>query len=146
MAGRLTAWGAGEILRTFFGRTSGPPLSFYLAFIRTTPPTLYINGAELDEPVDGGYARAEIVNDVGYWTDNGQLNVIVNQQDVEFGVATADWGPIGFWALTNAPYSGNVYAVGDIENSSAVYAGDVPTIMSGDISFTLGPFYTTEET
>lgn len=145
MAGRLTSWGAGELLRSFFSRTAGPPTSFYLALIRTTPPTLYINGSEIDEPPAGGYARAEIVNDVGYWSDNGQLNIVINSQDVVFPTATDDWGNIGYWALTNAPSEGNIYAVGDMEEVDSVIAGDVATVLAGDISFSLGPFYSAED-
>ena len=53
MAGRLTIWGAGELLTTFFGNLDAakdPPSAFYLALVRLIAPTPYMSGAELDEP------------------------------------------------------------------------------------------------
>ena len=37
MSGRLTVWGASEMLTTFFTRTTEPPASFWLALVRVDP-------------------------------------------------------------------------------------------------------------
>ena len=51
MAGRLTIWGAGELLTTYFANAPAEaPGFFWLALIREIAPTPYISGAELDEP------------------------------------------------------------------------------------------------
>lgn len=147
MAGRLTLWGAGEILQTFFGRTAEPPASFYLALIKDTAPTPYVSGEELDEPSsDVGYARVEIVNDPTMWSDSsGQLQLVSNNEDLYFVTATADWGRISYWALCNQDQGGYVYLVGQMEEAQVVSAGDQVVMSANALSVELGPFFTDED-
>lgn len=147
MAGRLTLWGAGEILRTFFSKTSEAPSNFYLALVRNIAPTPYISGSELDEPTaDLGYARAVIPNNAEFWLgDSGFLHIISNEQDVSFLPAIADWGQIGYWALCNNDVSGMVYMVGEIEEDLYIYSGDTATLGAGDLVVELGPFFGDED-
>ena len=44
MSGRLTVWGASQLLTAYFAGTAEPPPSFWLALVRTTPPTPYMYG------------------------------------------------------------------------------------------------------
>lgn len=147
MAGRLSLWGAGELLQSFFGRSAEPPQSFYLALIKSTAPTPYVSGAELDEPSsDDGYQRVEITNEVTSWADStGVLHVVANVDDLFYVTALNDWGRISFWALCNQQEGGYVYCMGDMEEELFVYAGDQAVISAGELSLELGPFFTDED-
>ena len=146
MAGRLTLWGAGELLRTFFSRTSEPPASFFLALIKESTPTPYMSGDELDEPEGESYARVEIPNDYENWSsDSEQLHIIGNTAEVAFVTAQEDWGRIGYWALCNAETGGFCYFVGDMETTQFVNTGDQAVVSAGDLVVELGPFFTDEE-
>lgn len=144
MAGRLTLWGAGEILRTFFGRTAEPPADYYLALIKDKAPTAYDDGDVLDEPVESGYARVRLENVAITWTDDGELHVVSNADEIKFLTPVADWGSIGFWALCNAPEGGNVYFVGEMEEPVIIREGVRPLIEPRDLVIELGPFFVPE--
>lgn len=144
MAGRITLWGAGEMLASFFSKITEPPENFYLALVRTVPPTPYLSGAEIDEPQGGGYARAQIPNTSVFWSNQSQPQIILTDEDVTFLVATEDWGTVGYWALCNADVDGFLYAVGDLETPLVVSAGDTVVLGEGDLSIALGPFYSEE--
>lgn len=145
MAGRLTQWGAGELILSYFSRTSEPPASFWLALVKETAPTLYISGAELDEPENTDYARVEIPNDYLNWSNESQPQVVVNDSDVLYVAATSDWGVLKYWALTNASVDGFNYFVGELEEPMNVLTGDTPMLGAGDLSVSLGPFFLVEE-
>ena len=145
MAGRLTLWGASQLLTTNWSRTSEPPNSYYLALIRTLAPTPYVSGSELDEPPGDGYARMEIPNDIDNWGQAGQPQVIANLQDVIFTQATDDWGPITYWALCDAPEAGNNFFVGSFETAKSVVGGEVAVVAAGDSAIVLGPFFSPED-
>lgn len=146
MAGKLTLWGAGEILTSFFSKTAEPPPAFYLAAIKDIAPTPYISGSELDEPdSDAGYERVEIFNDSVTWTNEGQIQVMTCEIDCEFLTATEDWGAIRYWALCNAPVEGYCYFVGDFDAPAVIYTSDQLVVESGDLSVSLGPFFFAEQ-
>lgn len=145
MAGRLTVWGAGQLLTTYFAVTTTPPPSFWLALIRTVPPTPYMSGSELDEPDSDDYARIEIPNDLANWANDAQPQEIYNVLPAQYVTATADWGQVGFWALCNAQVDGYNFLVGDLENPVLVSTGDQVEISEGDLSVSLGPFFLAEE-
>jgi hypothetical protein len=145
MAGRITVWGAQQLLTSYFVGTTAVPESFWLALVRTVPPTPYMDGTELDEPDSDDYARIEIPNDQEHWANDSQPQEIYNLLPAQFITATADWGPIGFWALCNAPVDGFNFLVGDLENPVLVSTGDQVEISEGDLSVSLGPFFLAEE-
>jgi hypothetical protein len=145
MSGALTQWGAGELVLSFFGRTTAPPDMYYLALIKTTAPTLYISGAELDEPENADYARVMISNDALSWANDSQPQIVTCVIDVLYSAAVSDWGQLNYWALCNAPTEGFNYFVGDLEEPLNVLTGDTPMIGAGDLSVSLGPFYLTDE-
>lgn len=147
MAGRITMWGAGQILHNFFGRVAEPPPFYYLCLIKSIPPTPYSTGSELDEPSsEDGYQRLEIENSAPMWiSDSAVLNLVTNEIDLTFVTATADWGQIGYWALANAAAGGYLYAVGSMEIAQAVVAGDQAVVSAGELAVELGPFFTDEE-
>lgn len=145
MTGQLTLYGAGELLNSFFGRGATPPNSFYLALIKDVAPTPYVNGNELDEPIGGGYARAEVPNDAGTWSNAGALNITGLQTTIEFVTATADWGTIRYWALCNDIVSGSPYFVGQLDSPQVVLNGEIAQVDPGDLDVELGPFFASWE-
>ena len=145
MSGRLTVWGAAEMLTCFFNRTGDPPTSFWLALIRQVPPTPYMSGLEIDEPDNDDYARVEILNDSNEWTNASQPQVMSNELPVQFMTASSDWGLSGYWALCNADSGGFCYFVGDLESPLLVETGDQVVISEDDLSVALGPFFMAEE-
>ena len=145
MAGRLTMWGAGELILSFFSQTTKPPSSFYLALIRTTPPNQYVSGGELDEPDNADYGRVEIPNDGLTWNNSSQPQIAVCDIDVLYAQAVTDWGTLLYWALTDSITDGNCYFVGDLEDPLSVVAGDTPMIGAGDLNVSLGPFFLVDE-
>lgn len=139
MAGRITLWGAEQLLKTSFGKAFEPTSTFYLALVRNNAPTPYISGSELDEPT-ASYSRFAIPNNTANWMDPGQKQTVAFIGDVEIAV-TADWGNISYWALCNASTGGYLYACGSLENTITVSAGDTITITEGDLVITIGPFF-----
>jgi hypothetical protein len=145
MTGRLTIWGAGQLLTTYFGQTTTSPQEFYLALIKTIAPTPYLSGAELDEPENPDYARVLIENDLAHWSNASQPQIIINVVPSQFITATSDWGQIGYWALTNAQVDGYNLIIGDLANPVIVNEGDQVQFEAGDLSVALGPFLLDEE-
>lgn len=145
--GRPTLWGAAEILRSYFSRAATPPPSFYVALIVDVAPNPYITGDELSEPVVGGYARAELPNDVTTWGDQntGQLHMIYNIEDLAFTSATADWGIVSYWAMCDSVIGGNVLFVGEFEEPSYISNGDQVVIPAALLAVEFGPFFFDEE-
>jgi hypothetical protein len=145
MPGRLTVYGARELLTTYFAQITEPPPNFYLALIREVAPTPYMSGSELDEPDAPDYARAEVPNDLANWSNESQPQEISNALWTPFTTATSDWGKIGYWALCNAPVDGFNILVGELENPVLVEAGDDVAFEEGDLNVSLGPFFLAEE-
>jgi hypothetical protein len=145
MSGRITVWGASELLSCFFTRNTEPPASFWLALIRTAAPTPYMSGLELDEPTVDDYSRIEILNDNDDWSNLSQPHVMASVLPVTFNTATTDWGQIGYWALCNLDAGGMCYFVGDLENPLQVEIGDQVVVAEEDLSVSLGPFFMAEE-
>jgi hypothetical protein len=141
MTGRLTMWGAQQLLTTYFTQRTTPPPTFYLALIRAIPPTPYMDGTELDEPDTPDYARVAITNDLANWSNDSQPQEISNILPQQFITATNDWGRIGYWALCDSLVDGNNFIVGDLENPVMIMTGDQATFEEGDLSATLGPFF-----
>lgn len=138
-------WGSGQFISTFLGQNVLPPTSFWLALVRTIPPSPYVSGAELDEPDNSDYARVEIPNDVDNWANDSAPQEMANLQEIDFVTATSDWGPIYYWALCDMSYEGNNYFVGTLDDSLNILAGDQAALYPGDLTVSLGPFYLIEE-
>jgi len=148
MAGRLTIWGAGQLLTGFFGNTAEPPPVFYLALIRNVPPTPYLSGTELDEPDptdNPDYARVAIPNNFDNWANDSQPQEIYNTQVASFITATTEWGMINYWALCNAIEAGFCLIVGALEEPTFITIGDQAVFEEGDLSVSLGPFFLADE-
>ena len=145
MAGRITLWGAGQLLTSFFSKKADIPAAFHLALIKAVAPTPFVSGAELDEPDGGSYGRVLVPNDTDHWSNVGQTQVIQLEDDVQFLPCTADWGTIRYWALCNAEVDGFVYFIGSLASPMKVDNTDIARIPAGDLSIQLGPFFTSED-
>lgn len=145
MAGRLTVWGASQLLTAYFAQTTTPPPNLYLALVRTIPPTPYMDGSELDEPDNADYARVAIPNDLSNWVNDSVPQEIYNVLPTQFVTSVTDWGVINYWALCNADIDGYNLIVGALENPVQVLAGEQAVISEGDLSVSLGPFFLTED-
>lgn len=144
MPGRLTVWGASQLLTTYFSQTTTPPPSLYLALVKDVAPTPYISGSELDEPDNEDYARVAIESSLAYWFNDSTPQEIYNAQAAAFTTAVTRWGKISYWALCNAQLGGYNMLVGDLVNPVIVEIGDQPVFSPSDLSITLGPLYLSE--
>lgn len=144
MAGRLTLWGAGELLTNFFTGGGTLPDNFFLAVTKTASPTPYVSGAELDEPLVGSYERLMIPATSAFWNNAGQIQVLEMSKDMSFVTALEDWGKLKYWALCDSPAGGNVYAFGDMDPVN-VDVGETLTLFDGDLAITVGPFFNDKE-
>lgn len=106
----LTSKGEDLMLELF--KDSG---TYYLALYTTTVSEAG-GGTEIS---GGGYARQKVV-----FTEpsNGQLN---NSAQIEFPVATSDWGTANGWALCNAATGGDVIWYGTISSPKELLTGDI---------------------
>lgn len=145
MAGRITLWGADQLLTSFFSRKTEVPSGFYLALIKDIAPTPFISGSELDEPEGGSYVRTLIPNTTDQFSNIGQPQVINLETNVQFLPATDLWGMIRYWALCNAQVEGYVYFIGKLVAPMKVDNGDIAFVSAGDLSIALGPFFTAED-
>ena len=146
MSGRLTVWGANQLLTSYFTISTTPPPNFYLALIKEIAPTPYMVGSELDEPDNAEYTRVMIENDAVHWANDSQPQEIYNSLQVDFMTAITDWGTIRYWALCNAEVDGFNFLVGNLEDPVLIMTGDQLSFAEGDLSVALGPFFLTEET
>ena len=145
MPGRLTVYGANQLLLAYFTKTAEAPPGFYLALIREIAPTPYMDGSELDEPDNADYARVLISNDLANWSNDSQPQEIANLLSAQFMTAVSDWGQIRYWALCNAEVDGYNLLVGELESPVQILIGDQAVFAEGDLSVTLGPFFLEEE-
>lgn len=144
MAGRITLWGASELLTNFFQHGLTLPENFWLALTLGAAPNAYVSGAELDEPLAGNYVRLQIPATTLYWDNNGAPQTITMNKDLSFATATADWGTVRFWALCSSNVGGYVYAFGDLI-PMPVTEGMTVQVAADDLSVSLGPFYADQE-
>ena len=141
MAGRLTMWGASQLLTTYFGKTTEPPPVLYLALIKDIAPNPYLDGSELDEPANVDYARVPMENNLANWSNNSAPQEVYNLKSVAFVTAVSTWGRINYWALCNADVDGENLIVGDLETPVMIEAGDQVVFSPSDLSVALGPFF-----
>lgn len=131
MSGFIT--GAGEnFLLDLICRAATPPQNYYLALMVNEPPSHFLSGAELDEPVLNGYARAEYQNSPGNWS--ARTGEMYNTAPIAFSVATEPWPTIRHWGLLDAPESGTLLWAGSFDNPVELDVGDQLTFPVGFIT------------
>lgn len=104
-----------------------PPGKLYLA-LYTSDPTDADTGTEV---TGGGYARQVV-------TLSEPVNgVTSNATDVEFPIATVDWGHLTHAAVRDALTSGTLWLYGPLQTSKIIEKSDQFRIPAGKLTFTL---------
>jgi hypothetical protein len=133
VSGQITVWGASRLLSNAFSRTTTPPLNYYMALLPSVAPTAFINGSEFVELTGGGYSRVQIPNDGTAWVLGTDQTNVANKAGITFPTASANWGTIRYWALTDASTGGNVYFTGSFNTPVTVNSGDIMTVAAGNL-------------
>lgn len=103
------------------------PAAVYVA-LYTSDPTADNTGTEVS---GGGYARQQVT--FGAPTDG----VVSNTADINFPVATADWGTITHAAIFDAATGGNMLIYGPLNAAKTISAGDQYRIPAGQLTVSI---------
>lgn len=103
----------------------------YLALFLTDPTA----GGTGTEASGGGYARKIISFNAPALVSGRQQ--VVNTEDVDYGIITADLGTIAYWAIYDSATGGNALWFGSFARSRNVLNGDAITVKAGAIVCTL---------
>ena len=107
----------------FQGATFTPPTDYYVGLFTENPTPLGTG----DEVSGGGYTRVLVSFDIASDMSSASLG------DVNFPVATGDWGEITHVGIFNASESGELYFFGALENPRSIYTGDEIRFDAGEI-------------
>lgn len=123
-----------------FGGLGTPP-DLHLAASTTTPDD---DGTGFTEPAGGSYARVDLQLDVAgelFGTGAalvGDVNVMENDEVIQFPTATASWGTITHIGLFDQSSGGNLIYFAQISGSSvAIDTNDTLFFQTGELEFTL---------
>jgi len=112
----------------------------------TAPVTLYVGlsttlptdaGGNITEPSGAnGYARVAVTNNLTNWPaaiggakSNGSL--------IAFPTATASWGTVSWFFISDAASGGNMLGWGTLTNPKTIDSGDTASFQIGDLDITL---------
>ncbi|MCR8843074.1 hypothetical protein NQ117_05230 [Paenibacillus sp. SC116] len=99
------------------------PTTVYLA-LYTSNPTAADTGSEV---IGGGYGR-QVITFAAPSIENG-MQTVKNATDIEFPIATADWGLVTHVGLRNAITGGNLLWSTAIPNPRTIQTGDKPKFL-----------------
>lgn len=135
----LTFYGENYIADLLFGQAQPAPPNWYLALC-TLPPDPSVDGTSISEPpTSAGYARVEVPNNAVYWGP-ASGGIVVNNQEIDFGMATADWpSTITDYAFCDSLTGGNVYMTGSLRVPRVVFDGDKVTFGVGQVMVSVNP-------
>jgi hypothetical protein len=131
MGSGVTDYGSPTWLGALFGVIPVP--SGYYVALCVAEPGVAMDGAVLGdlEPDDTAYHRQFIALGSTRWgVSDSYITTLV---DVDFGLASADWGQITHYALCSAPSGGNIFAWGEFLNPPTIQSGYQATIPAGGI-------------
>ena len=116
--------------------TYTPPTTLYIALF-TASGGLEDNVEGSQVEVSGGsYARQSLNGSTNYFTV-ASAGATSNYDDLEFPVATDDWGTISHVAIMDALTSGNVLIWGALTTSKLIETGDQFKFTAGNLDITL---------
>lgn len=120
-----------------FFRGEDPPWTYVqVALTRKVPATNAADG-QLDEPIGGGYDRADYGFDYTRWTLNND-NEITNNTNIVWPVCTVAWGVMHGWAILGPTSGGSlVLAVGTLVEPYRVVPGIQPIAAANSLTFGL---------
>lgn len=102
----------------FLGQQYTSPSTVYLA-LYTSDPTAADTGQEVS---GGAYARQPITFSTP--SAEGGKQTIKNTADIQYDVATADWGAITHVGIRDAATGGNLLYFGQLANPRTIMNGD----------------------
>lgn len=124
MAMQISNWLSAQILNaTLRNTTFTPPSTVYIA-LYTSDPTAADTGTEVS---GGAYAR-QAVTFAAPVIENG-MQTVKNSTDVEFPVASADWGLVTHVGIRTAATGGNLMWFKAIDNPRTIQTGDRPKFL-----------------
>lgn len=130
-SGFITNAGENYLLDLVCGRQAFLP-AYYVALVVNERPSQFIQGHDLDEPVNEDYTRARYDNiPLGWTTAAGEVS---NTLALYFPVATSEWGTIRHWAICTEIEGGAVLWAGSLETPIEVYEADRVTFQPGALT------------
>ena len=99
--------------------------------------------ADLEPAVAAGYGRVSIATGTGAWSDPTDAAFSTTVVPVSFGVPSADWGQISYYALCTAETSGEVYCYGEFDVPAVITATFEAVIPAGALSLQAASLDTT---
>ena len=129
MAGSKTDYYETKVIQHLFESDYAAPDPLYVG-LYTVAPTDSTAGTEC---TGGSYGRESIARGTG-WTSAG--NATENAADITFTEATASWGTVVAFALSDAVSGGNQLYWGDLTASKVIDSGDTAKIPAGDLDIT----------
>jgi hypothetical protein len=113
-----------------------PPTTLYIALFTSNGGLENNTEGSQDEVSGGAYARQSLDGATNYFTpaSGGETS---NYADIEFPVATADWGTITHMAIMDALTSGNVLFWGELTSSKLIETGDQFKFTAGNLDLSL---------
>ena len=136
MKGRFSVVGARQLLSAMLTPdVYVAPETLYLALCGKLPVDGDPGNALLEPPVSSGYARAEIPLGSAWWTSSG-YGTFWNAIEVIFPPAQVTWQRTRAYAITTAPTSGEVWAMG-LTSMGNVPAGNQLVVAPGEIQLML---------
>jgi hypothetical protein len=111
----------------------------------TAPGTLYVglsstdpldDGSGITEPVGGSYARVAKTNNLTNWpaASGGAKS---NGTAITFATATASWGTVGYFFISDALTGGNMLGHAALTTSKTIDSGDTASFAIGELDITL---------
>lgn len=105
-------------------------------FVGLSTTTIAAAGTGITEPSGGSYARVSVTNNTTNWpTVSNQTKR--NGTAITFPTATANWGTITWFFISDASTGGNILASGALTTSKAVDTGDTASFAVNDISIVI---------
>ena len=122
LANRLVKATVGDVAWT-------TPNKVYLALYTEDPTKAGSSAGEVNQ---ASYNRQEVTFDI-----NGVDGVTTNANQVDWNVATSNWGNVGWISIMDAPSSGFMLYFKALDNPKQVLSGDQFKIDAGSLSLTL---------
>jgi hypothetical protein len=116
--------------------TYTPPATLYIALFTSSGGLENNTEGEQTEVSGGAYARQSLDGSSNYFTP-AAAGATSNYDDIEFPVATADWGTITHVAIMDASTSGNVLIWGELATEKLIETGDQFKSTAGNLDITL---------
>lgn len=124
------------ILNQWFGGTAAPiPATLYVGLSSTQPAQ---DGTNITEPSGGAYARVAVTNNTTNWpaaqTGPSGNSVISNATAVTFPTATASWGTLDYYFVSDAATGGNMLGWATLSSPQTVNANSIASFAAGTLS------------